>query len=69
MLVQYGLWMALACGFAAVIYGIVSAQWIVALPTGNERMRSIAAAIHEGAMAYLNRQYTTIAMWWARRCS
>src|SRR5580698_902218 len=62
MLVQYGLWIALACGFAAVIYGIVSAQWIVAQPTGNERMRSIAAAVQEGAMAYLNRQYTTIGM-------
>ena len=62
MLVQYGLWIALACGFAAVVYGIVSAQWIVAQPTGNERMRSIAAAVQEGAMAYLNRQYTTIGM-------
>jgi K(+)-stimulated pyrophosphate-energized sodium pump len=51
---------ALACGFGALVYGIVSAKWIMTKPTGNERMQEIAAAIQEGAKAYLNRQYTTI---------
>src|ERR1700757_1138871 len=62
MLVEYGLWISLGCAIAAVIYGIVSVQWILAKPTGNDRMREIAAAVQEGAMAYLNRQYTTIAL-------
>jgi K(+)-stimulated pyrophosphate-energized sodium pump len=39
---------------------MISIKWIVGLPTGTERMREIAAAVQEGAQAYLNRQYTTI---------
>jgi len=60
MLEQYGLIIALACAAAAILYGIVSARWIVAQPAGNERMQKIAAAVQEGAGAYLRRQYTTI---------
>src|SRR5512147_1297669 len=59
---QYAVYFALACAVAAVIYGLVSAQWILGLPQGNERMRQIAAAIQEGAGAYMKRQYTIIAM-------
>src|SRR3546814_6086679 len=62
MLQQYGLELALACAALAIIYGIVSARWIMAQPAGNERMQEIAGAVQMGARAYLNRQYTTIAV-------
>ena len=62
MLEQYGLTLALVCAALAIVYGIVSARWILAQPAGNERMQEIAAAIQEGARAYLNRQYLTIAV-------
>jgi len=57
-----GLIFALVCAVAALVYGVVSIRWIVAQPDGNDRMRDIAAAIQAGAQAYLNRQYTTIAI-------
>ena len=57
-----GLMFALVCAVIALIYGALSSRWILAQPTGNERMREIAAAVQEGAKAYLNRQYRTIAI-------
>ena len=57
-----GVWFALVCAVIAILYGVVSINWILAQPEGNERMREIAGAVREGASAYLNRQYTTIGM-------
>jgi K(+)-stimulated pyrophosphate-energized sodium pump len=55
-----GLEFSLLCAVAALLYGAISIKWILGLPTGNDRMREISAAVQEGAQAYLNRQYTTI---------
>jgi len=53
---------AVAGGLAAVLFAIVLIGLVLRTPTGNDRMREIAAAIQEGASAYLNRQYTVIAI-------
>ena len=53
---------AIACGVIAVIYGVITSRQVLATSPGNQRMVDIAAAIQEGAKAYLGRQYTTIAM-------
>ncbi|MDD4912426.1 MAG: sodium-translocating pyrophosphatase [Sideroxydans sp.] len=53
---------SLVCAVAAILYGILSSKWILGKSTGSEKMQSIAAAIQEGASAYLKRQYNTIAM-------
>jgi K(+)-stimulated pyrophosphate-energized sodium pump len=49
-------------GILALLYGIALIVWVLSQPSGNERMRTIAAAIQEGAMAFLSRQYRTVAM-------
>src|SRR5579859_4157174 len=54
------LWVAIAAGVLAVLYGVFSMAAILRLPAGNARMQEIAAAVQAGAKAYLNRQYTTI---------
>ncbi len=57
-----GLLFALACAALAIVYGIWQITRILRLPDGNERMREIADAVREGAIAYLWRQYTTISV-------
>jgi K(+)-stimulated pyrophosphate-energized sodium pump len=57
---EMALWLALGSAVLAVIYGLLTTTWVLGRPAGNERMQEIAAAIQEGAKAYMNRQYTTI---------
>jgi K(+)-stimulated pyrophosphate-energized sodium pump len=56
------LWLVVASGLIAALYGWLETQTIIKASPGNERMQEIAAAIQEGARAYLNRQYRTIAI-------
>jgi len=60
-LTHHGVIVALVCAAAALVYGALTSRSLLALSAGNERMRAISLAVQEGARAYLNRQYTTIA--------
>ena len=57
---EMALWLALGSALLAIIYGLLTTTWVLSRPAGNEKMQGIAAAIQEGASAYMNRQYTTI---------
>ncbi len=54
------LWLIIACGALALLYGAFTTRTVMAAPRGSEAMQKIAGAIQEGASAYLNRQYTAI---------
>ena len=57
---EMALWLSIGSGVLAILYGLVSTQWILKQPAGSSRMQEIQAAIQEGANAYMNRQYLTI---------
>lgn len=61
-MIEFGLFVTVLCGLAALGYGYRAGQQVLSAPAGNERMQEIARAIQEGASAYLNRQYRTIAI-------
>ncbi|MEQ1650098.1 MAG: sodium-translocating pyrophosphatase [Hyphomicrobiaceae bacterium] len=56
------MWAVIACGLLSIVYGVITGQQIMKADAGNKRMQEIAGYVQEGAAAYLNRQYTTIAI-------
>jgi len=59
---ELALWLSIGAGGLAILFGIISTQWILKQPAGSSHMQEISAAIQEGANAYMNRQYFTISM-------
>jgi K(+)-stimulated pyrophosphate-energized sodium pump len=59
---QFGIGVGLGAGVLAILYGLYLVSWVLRQPAGNATMQAIAGAIQEGAMAFLRRQYTTVAV-------
>jgi K(+)-stimulated pyrophosphate-energized sodium pump len=59
---QLGIELGLGAGLLAILYGLYLISWVLKQPAGNATMQAIAGAIQEGAMAFLRRQYTTVAI-------
>jgi len=53
---------ALICGAVGVVYGLITTAWVLKQDPGSPRMQEISAAVREGANAFLNREYKTVAM-------
>src|SRR6201996_4015413 len=62
MSANLGIELGLGAGVLAILYGLYLISWVLRQPAGNATMQSIASAIQEGAMAFLRRQYTTVAI-------
>src|ERR1700761_4245361 len=62
MSANLGIELGLGAGVLAILYGLYLISWILRQPAGNETMQAIASAIQEGAMAFLKRQYLTVAI-------
>jgi K(+)-stimulated pyrophosphate-energized sodium pump len=60
-LTDWGVVIALVCSGAALVYGVFTSRWLLALSPGNQEMQDISLAVQDGAKAYLRRQYTIIA--------
>ncbi len=56
------LWLIVFCGALAIAYAVSATRWVISQDAGSERMQEIAAAVREGAQAYLKRQYSTIGL-------
>lgn len=59
---EMALSLSIGAGLIAVVFGALSSKWILRQPAGSDRMQQIAAAVQEGAKAYMNRQYFTISL-------
>jgi len=59
---ELALWLSIGAGGLAILFGVISTQWILKQPAGNDRMQEISKAIQEGAKAYMDRQYMTIGL-------
>ena len=57
---ELALWLSIGAGVLAVLFGLITTQWILKQPAGNDRMQEIQKAIQVGASAYMNRQYQAI---------
>jgi K(+)-stimulated pyrophosphate-energized sodium pump len=57
---ELALWLSIGAGVLAILFGVISTQWVLKQPAGSSRMQEISAAIQEGAKAYMDRQYMTI---------
>jgi K(+)-stimulated pyrophosphate-energized sodium pump len=60
--INHSTFIAIGFGLLSIVYGFITSRQVLSAPTGDARMRDIAAAIQEGAQAYLKRQYSTIAV-------
>jgi K(+)-stimulated pyrophosphate-energized sodium pump len=59
---EMALYLSIGAGALAIAFGVISTQWILKQPAGNDRMQEIQKAIQEGAGAYMNRQYRAISI-------
>ena len=57
---EFALWLSIGAGVLAILFWVITTQWVLKQPAGSSRMQEISAAIQEGAKAYMDRQYMTI---------